>query len=130
MHSLLHVIVAEDEPLVAATVGGILEESGYRVTLTGDGLEALEADQCDPADLLVTDLRMPRLDGVALVGRIRERRPHLPIIVMTGYSEAIPAEEAGRLVVIRKPFWGDQVNRALEAVLSAATPRPLTSSPS
>ena len=128
MRTPMHVIVADDEPLVAATVGGMLEESGYRVTVTGNGLEALEADHRDPADLLVTDLRMPRLDGVALVGRIRERHPHLPIIVMTGYSETIPAEEAGRLVVIRKPFWGDQINRALEVVLSAATPRPLTSS--
>lgn len=112
-----HVIVAEDEPLVAVTVAGMLEEGGYRVTLARDGLEALAADERDPADVLVTDLRMPRLDGVALIERIRERRPGLPIVVMTGYSETFPDASTGRMVVILKPFWGDQITRAVGAML-------------
>ena len=113
----LHVIVAEDEPLVAATVGGMLEEGGYRVTLARDGLDALEVDERDPADVLVTDLRMPRLDGVTLIDRMRGRRPDLPIVVMTGYSDVFPDVSAGRLIVINKPFWGEQIVRAVGAVL-------------
>jgi len=117
MPSFPHVIIAEDEPLVAVTVGGMLEEGGYRVTVARDGLEALELDARDPADVLVTDLRMPRLDGIGLIGRMRERRPGLPIVVMTGYSDVFPDASAGRLVIIHKPFWGDQIVRAVGAVL-------------
>lgn len=114
----LHVIVAEDEPLVAVTVGGMLEEGGYRVTLARDGLDALDADSRDPADVLVTDLRMPRLDGVALIERMRARRPGLPIVVMTGYSDVFPDASAGRMLIIQKPFWAEQIVRAVGAVLA------------
>lgn len=55
MSTPLHVIVADDEPLIAEAVGVILEMSGCRVTLTSNGFEALEADERDPADILVTD---------------------------------------------------------------------------
>ena len=106
--------------MIAEAVGLLLEVSGYRVTLTGNGLEALEADQRDPADILVTDLRMPRLDGVALVSRIRERHPSLPIVMMTGFSETVPPHEAGRLMLLRKPIHGDQIARAVQAMLALA----------
>jgi CheY-like chemotaxis protein len=119
----VHVIVADDEVLVATTLADILEEAGYRVTVTHNGLEALEAERRDPADLLVTDLRMPRLDGIALIGRIRAQRPDLPIVVMTGYSESLPTAEPGRLVVLRKPFAPDRVVETIRALLGPAPGR-------
>jgi CheY-like chemotaxis protein len=112
-----HVVVAEDEALVAMMVAEILEEQGHRVTVTHDGQQALDAEQADPADLLLTDLRMPRLDGNALIRRIREHRPDLPIIVMTGYSEEMPCEEVGRLVILRKPVAPDTLEAAVKSLL-------------
>lgn len=113
----VHVIVAEDEPLVAITVASQLEDGGYRVTVANNGHEAIEADLADAADILVTDLRMPALDGLGLIAHMRERRPCLPIVVMTGYSERLPREEPGRLVIVRKPFWGDRITTAVSALL-------------
>lgn len=99
-----HILIAEDEDLVGLALAELLGERGFRVTVTHDGLEALQADETDPADLLITDMRMPLLNGTSLIAHLRRRRPTLPIIVMTGYSDAVPPEEPGRLTVLRKPF--------------------------
>lgn len=85
-----HVLIAEDETLVALAMAFILESEGYRVTVACNGVEAVEADVDDPADILITDMRMPVMDGAALIRAIRERRPDLPIIVVSGFSEHLP----------------------------------------
>lgn len=82
----MHVIVAEDEALVAMMFEAALSQAGYRVSLARDGQEALELQQQDPADAVVTDLRMPRMDGRDLILRLRARDPGLPILVVTGYQ--------------------------------------------
>ncbi|CAO3360697.1 response regulator [Azospirillum melinis] len=99
-----HVLIAEDESLVALAMAFILESEGYRVTVACNGVEAVEADTDDPADILITDMRMPVMDGAALIRAIRERRPDLPVIVVSGFSEHLPRPEPGRLVVMRKPY--------------------------
>ncbi|QJE73327.1 response regulator [Aerophototrophica crusticola] len=82
----MHVIVAEDEALVAMMFEAALSQAGYRVSLARDGQEALELLDQDPADAVVTDLRMPRMDGRDLILRLRARDPGLPILVVTGYQ--------------------------------------------
>lgn len=104
MNGSPHVLVAEDEDLVALVVAEMLEAAGFRVTVVQNGQKAIEADAADAADLLVTDMRMPLLGGEALIRCLRQRRTDLPIIVMTGYSELLPDEEPGRLIILRKPF--------------------------
>ncbi|CAO3433063.1 hypothetical protein [Azospirillum doebereinerae] len=112
-----HIILADDEDLVAMTIALMLEDYGFRVTVTRNGQEALHADGEDPASLLLTDMRMPVMDGTVLVKLMRQRHPRLPIVVMTGYSEAIPDEEAGRLSVLRKPFPLDVLHQRIRALL-------------
>lgn len=104
MNGSPHVLVAEDEDLVALVVAEMLEAAGFRVTVVQNGQKAIEADAADAADLLVTDMRMPVLEGEALIRCLRQRRTDLPIIVMTGYSEDLPDEEPGCLIILRKPF--------------------------
>lgn len=77
-----------------------------------------EDEENDPADILLTDMRMPVMDGGSLIRMIWQRRPDLPIVVMTGYSESIPPEEPGRLIVLRKPFIFEPLIRAIETLLS------------
>ncbi len=115
-----HVIVAEDDPLIAITLAEVLESCGYRVTVGRNGFDALRTDEEDPADLLVTDLRMPHFDGVTLLNRMKERRPELPILVTTGYSEQLPAEEPGQIAVVQKPFTDDAIVRAARILLGEA----------
>jgi CheY-like chemotaxis protein len=100
----LHILLAEDENVIAMTLADALECEGFRVTLAGDGRQALEAERRDKADLLVTDMRMPVMGGAELIRFIRQDRPDLPVIAITGYSDTIPADEKDRLVVLHKPF--------------------------
>ncbi|MFS2011960.1 response regulator [Azospirillum sp. CT11-132] len=115
-----HVLIAEDEDLVAVVVAEVLESEGFRVTVTHNGLEAIEADAADPADLLLTDMRMPVMGGEALIRIIRQRRPELPIVVTTGFSEYLPVEEPEHLRVLRKPYSLPALVAMIKALLVAA----------
>lgn len=117
MEGGVHILVAEDEDLVAMALAEVLEAEGFRVTMTHNGQEAIDADALDPADLLVTDMRMPILGGKVLIETLRAKRPNLPVIVMTGFSEHLPDDELGRLIVLRKPFPMSTLVRHAEAFL-------------
>jgi CheY-like chemotaxis protein len=80
-----HILLAEDEVLIALMFQDALEVEGHRVSVAHDGIEALEVDEQDPAEVLVTDLAMPRMGGRELLERLRERRPDLPALVVSGY---------------------------------------------
>ncbi|GAA0600132.1 PAS domain S-box protein [Caenispirillum bisanense] len=102
-----HVLVADDEREAAVLMADYLRACGYRVTIARDGEEATDAFMRDPADVLVTDLRMPRCDGRNLIVRLRAHVPDLPVIVVTGH---VGEQEARTLqadddvaAVLRKP---------------------------
>lgn len=82
---MAHILLAEDEVLIALMFQDALEVEGHRVSVAHDGIEALEVDEQDPAEVLVTDLSMPRMGGRELLERLRERRPGLPALVVSGY---------------------------------------------
>lgn len=104
MTRLWHILLAEDEDLIALAVSDFLDAEGFRVTVAHNGQQALIADENDPADLLVTDMRMPIMDGASLIRNIRTRHPLMPIIATTGYSESLPKEIPGLLVHMQKPY--------------------------
>jgi CheY-like chemotaxis protein len=83
--SVAHILLAEDEVLIALMFQDALEVEGHRVSVAHDGIEALEVDEQDPAEVLVTDLAMPRMGGRELLERLRQRRPDLPALVVSGY---------------------------------------------
>ncbi len=104
-----HILVAEDEALAAMAMEDFLQRKGYRVTLAPDGLVALERYRNDPADLVITDLRMPRMDGRALVRELRGLDATLPLLVVTGFLSIEPGQDDltsdvwKPLEVLRKP---------------------------
>jgi CheY-like chemotaxis protein len=120
-----HVLLVEDETLVAHVLQTALEDEGHRVTAVGDGVVALAADLLDPADLLVTDLRMPRMGGRELVARLRERHPGLPVVVLSGYApdggglDGIGAGSAAT-VMLSKPVGTGELAGAVGALLATA----------
>ena len=82
----LRVLMAEDEPLAAEVIEEGLVEAGFEVIAANDGQAALDlAANGAGFDLLLTDLKMPRLDGKELIARLRAERPDLPVVVMTGF---------------------------------------------
>lgn len=82
------VMVVEDEPDVRRLTARVLQEAGYTVHEVGDGLEALEFVQAAPEllDVVVSDVVMPRLNGVELLQRLSSACPDLPCILMSGYG--------------------------------------------
>jgi Response regulator containing CheY-like receiver, AAA-type ATPase, and DNA-binding domains len=110
MPDTLHILVAEDEPLAAMALEDFLTGKGFRVTLAQDGLEALERHRDDPADLVITDLRMPRMDGRALIRALRAQDASLPLLVMTGFLALEPGQDDltadvwKPLEILRKPI--------------------------
>ena len=104
----IRVLMAEDEPLAAEVIEEALLDAGFEVVAANDGQEAADLAASGAGfDLLLTDLRMPRLDGKALIARLRADRPDLPVVVMTGYPppEGPAALQAGRgpLRLVTKP---------------------------
>ncbi|HEY0834363.1 MAG TPA: response regulator [Azospirillum sp.] len=119
-----HVLVAEDEPLAAMAIEDFLSRKGYRVTLAVDGVDAMERQSADPADIIVTDLRMPRMDGKGLIRALRAVDPALPVVIMTGYLSFGPEDDdladgaAQPLEVLRKPVSPQAILDTLERLLT------------
>ncbi len=119
---MARILLAEDDKAVQSFVSRALAHRGHAVTAVDDGLQALEALDEAGFDLLITDIVMPGLDGIALALKIARDRPNLPILMMTGYSaERQRAHNLEELIcrVITKPFSLEQICKAAEEVLAA-----------
>jgi two-component system response regulator HydG len=91
------VLVVDDDPDARAVLEKLLRQEGYEVELAEDGEAALERVQERAPDVVVTDLNMPRMDGMTLLGHIREISKELPVIVVTSAQDMAPAIKAMRL---------------------------------
>ncbi len=122
------VLLVEDEEIQLRSFESMLERLGYRVTSCRNGLDALAEFETHPDDydLVITDQTMPKMTGVQLAQALLEVRPDIPVILCTGYSEVIDAEEAKELGVrefVMKPFSVAEFSATLRKVL---TPPPET----
>ena len=120
---MARVLVAEDEPAVRAFVVRALQHARHEVTAVEDGQQALERLVEAEFDLLVTDIVMPHLDGIALALKATRDWPEMAVLLMTGYpAERQRAFNLDELIdrVILKPFTLDQFLAATRAALSKA----------
>ncbi|WP_431862098.1 response regulator [Azospirillum sp.] len=120
----VHVLVVDDEPLAVAALRDMLEWRGLRVTTAENGEAALRAFAESPADLLLTDLKMPRMDGATLIRRLRETHPCLPVIVMTGQPPAggaatLDGTAHGATLLLLKPISPQALLKDIEAMTEA-----------
>ncbi|MFF0244035.1 response regulator transcription factor [Streptosporangium sandarakinum] len=100
------ILVVDDDPTVAEVVVRYLERDGHRVECVSDGAEALRRALSDPPDLMVLDLMLPKMDGLAVCRKLRERRP-IPVIMLTALGEEIDRVaglEIGADDYVTKPF--------------------------
>lgn len=86
------VLIIDDEKDVRIVLKEVLQRAGYDTTVAADAREGLEKLESDGADLVITDVIMPGIDGVATVERIRENHPDMPIIVISGGGNVAPME--------------------------------------
>lgn len=124
--SAQRILVVEDEEDMGILLRRALERRGFRVNLAADGTEALAVLGSGPYDLLITDLLMPRMDGLRLAEAARRRWPHLPVILITGlgdwesYVRAMDLDVVGYLTKpLRMADFLGLVERALDPQLPA-----------
>ncbi len=100
------VLIVDDSPMVRNFHSYILREAGFEVRTAADGAEALEVFVQDNFDLVITDINMPRMDGLTFIRRIREIDPHVPIIIISTQDEAKDKQQgydAGANIYLVKP---------------------------
>lgn len=110
------ILVVDDEENVLKTLIESLDVLGYEATGAKDGREALEKFDKDGFELVITDIRMPELNGIELMQKIRTRNPEMPVVIITGYPLAYPPEKAtteGAAGYIAKPFRINQIDKLL-----------------
>ena len=119
------VLLVDDEDLVRKVIAEDLQDAGYGVHVAADGTEAVALLAGDVAvDVLVTDLSMPGMDGLAVIRAIREHRPGLPAVLLTGYAGdgadlARDGPGGGNFALLRKPVSGLQLIDQIHTLLAA-----------
>ena len=116
-----NVLVVDDEPKLCDLLSSALSQNDVQVFTAGNGLQALAILEQQDIDLVISDWRMPGMDGPQLLAEVKQRYPQLPVIVMTAYStvkNAVQSMRNGAYDYIAKPFDIDElditVNKALQ----------------
>ena len=118
------ILLVDDEAMVRETLAASLEDAGYACMLAADGAEALDLLRSTAVvDVLVTDLSMPGLDGLALIRQAQRQRPGLPAVLLTGYAGhgaqlAVGGLVSGAFSLVRKPVTAAQLADRIEALLA------------
>ena len=83
------ILIVDDEQIIRESLSFVLNKEGYEVDEASNGVEAIEKQEAEPYDLVVTDIEMPNLDGFALTRKIKKdpRYAHLPVIAVTALAE-------------------------------------------
>jgi len=101
------ILVVDDEKNYLLVLSAVLEEEGYEVLTAPGGFEALEIHKASDLDLVLTDMKMPGMDGMELLERIKAYDPDLPVIMMTAHGtidKAVEAMQKGAYTYVLKPF--------------------------
>jgi len=102
-----HIFFTDDEPKICRVIEEILEQNGLKVSCFGCPVECIEELQVQRCDLLITDLKMPKMDGIDLMRETKQLNPLLPVLIITGYGDiptAVEAIKAGANDFIEKPL--------------------------
>lgn len=118
---MAHILLAEDEASVREFVLRFLQMHGHTVAEAEDGAVAAELLAGEDFDLVLTDIRMPVMDGISLALKAKDKNPDLPVLLMTGYAdESHRAQNLSVLIegLLQKPFNKDQLLKMVTDVLT------------
>ncbi len=114
------ILVVDDEINMQVVLRAMLKKEGYEVLTAPDGIEALKVLAAAPIDVIVTDLKMPNLDGMGLLERVVDNYPEIPVIMITAHgtvATAVDALKKGAFDYVTKPFEQDELkNVVLKAI--------------
>lgn len=119
MNALRKVLVIDDDPVVGTSFTRVLAPKGYAVIRAADGVEALAKLKGEEYDLVYTDIKMPGMSGLEVARRIKETRPWMPVVIVTGYGNDDNVAEARRLGVagfLNKPLTPETIEGTTDAL--------------
>jgi two-component system response regulator AtoC len=114
------ILVVEDEPNIRAVITDFFAAKGFAVKQAADGEAALDLLAAEPVDLILSDVRMPGMDGIELLRAVRERDPEIQLVLVTGYSsvrDAVEAIKLGAADYVEKPIDFRRLERVVTGVL-------------
>ncbi|RKY40177.1 MAG: sigma-54-dependent Fis family transcriptional regulator [Candidatus Omnitrophota bacterium] len=115
-----HILIADDEPLTRKSLLEILKFEGYKVSLASDGEEALKQVKEEPPDVVIADLKMPKLDGITLLRKIKEYDSNIAVVLVTAYGTietAVEAMKEGAFDYITKPIIDKEIKIVIQRIL-------------
>lgn len=121
MSALRKVLVVDDDPVVAKSFDRVLSGKGYAVITASNGQEALNKLEAEDYDVVFTDIKMPGMSGLEMAERVKERRPWLPVVIVTGYGSPgneARAEAAGVSGFLRKPLSPEMIEGSAQKAFS------------
>lgn len=121
-----HIVVIDDELITLKQLRRILEKEEYRVAAFSSPQRALEYIESSPCDLVISDVRMPGMDGMELMTRVKARLPGVEVILITGYASldgAVAATREGAFYYLEKPFTPDRVRDQVKQALKVSRSR-------
>jgi DNA-binding NtrC family response regulator len=121
------ILIVDDEPNVRLTYRAALETEGFEVWEASNGGAALREMSDKDFDLAILDMRMPEIDGLELLERMRERKIQTPVVIITAYGDiphAVRAMKLGAIDFLEKPLTPEALRSTVEEILSRHTKPP------
>src|SRR5271155_5247773 len=118
---MARILIADDQEMMRDSLAATLVREGHEVVAAGDGPIAVSRLSSGPKfDLLITDLKMPKMTGIELLAEAKRLRPDMPVVLMTAFATVTTAVEAMKLGAydyIQKPFDGDEIKLMVDRTL-------------
>jgi two-component system response regulator PilR (NtrC family) len=114
------ILVSDDELSMRQFLEILLKKEGHQVVCAGDGQEAWVRFQAEPFDLVISDIKMPKMDGLELLQKVKQQKPSLAVIMVTAYAspeDAIAAMKAGAYDYLTKPFKLEEIKSVIHNAL-------------
>ncbi len=118
------ILVVDDDSSILEVLSARLEAAGYSTVTASDGFDALTLLHKQKVDLIISDMKMPEMDGMELYEEVKKKNEHIPVIFLTAYGtipDAVNAVKAGAVDYVSKPFDGRQLVEKIRALLSEKT---------
>lgn len=128
MKSSVSILIVDDEEMMRTLLDRILSREGYKIRSAEDGVVALEVLKAEKFDIIISDMKMPRMDGFELLKIVKNEYPQIGVIIMTAYGDTYTVKDAlllGADEYITKPFKSYEISlvveRAYWRILSASS---------
>ena len=121
------IVILDDEPIVGARLKTLLEKDGHRVETFTDPLDAVRCLESKNVDIVISDIRMPEMDGIQVMNLVSQKSKRTKVILITGYATLELARESltkGAFDFIAKPFKSREIRQTIEKAADAIQKNP------